>query len=93
MITIKKSNIADLGIFSDKKYCKDEKICIIFVNKNQTLVGRYTNHSDNPNTVIMKEGNNLYLVGLRDIKKDEELLCDYKNLLKYYPEYEKQIKF
>ena len=56
--------------FLDLTFGKGDKLCLI------TDDGKYVNHSDNPNCKTDLITGNCY--ALQDIKKDEEILEDYK---------------
>jgi hypothetical protein len=50
---------------------------------DRTVLGRYVNHSDDPNTDVREvEEGLLHLTALKDIKPGEELTCDYSPALK-----------
>ena len=44
------------------------------------VLGRYSNHSSNPNTKYNMRDGEVYLIASRDIDKGEELLINYKKL-------------
>ena len=44
------------------------------------VLGRYSNHSSNPNTKFDMRDGEVYLIASRDIDKGEELLINYKKL-------------
>jgi hypothetical protein len=44
------------------------------------VLGRYSNHSSNPNTKYDMRDGEVYLIASRDIDKGEELLINYKKL-------------
>jgi hypothetical protein len=78
---IRDSEIHGKGIFANKKINKDCKELVMVVMPNHkyhyTDLGRYMNHSKNPNVVITKDGDSIIANVLRDINPDEELLLDY----------------
>ena len=47
----------------------------------ETLGGRFTNHSINPNCEVIKTENGLALKALKDIAKDEEITANYQQLI------------
>lgn len=44
------------------------------------VLGRYSNHSSNPNTKLDMRDGEVYLIASRDIKEGDELLVNYKKL-------------
>ena len=44
------------------------------------VLGRYSNHSSNPNTKYDMRDGEVYLIASKDIDKGEELLINYKKL-------------
>lgn len=44
------------------------------------VLGRYSNHSSNPNTKFDMRDGEVYLIASRDIKEGDELLINYKKL-------------
>tara|TARA_Y100000389_G_scaffold198012_1_gene233706 strand:- start:9125 stop:9490 length:366 start_codon:yes stop_codon:yes gene_type:complete len=55
---------------------------IIF--KEHRDIGRFINHSDNPNTKIMIGKNSCSLVSIKEIKEGEEITTGYRDFRKYY---------
>tara|TARA_R110002153_G_scaffold195163_5_gene348570 strand:- start:3528 stop:4361 length:834 start_codon:yes stop_codon:yes gene_type:complete len=71
------SPIHGKGMFSCKEFKQGELIAPGRLNGLRTPIGRYTNHSANPNSVMQMDDNgNVYLYALRDINL-EELTTDY----------------
>ncbi len=75
----KKSNIHGDGMFAKTKILKGNFIGMASVdNTYKTYLGRYTNHSSNPNIAfIYNESNDLLAKALKDIQEGEELFLDY----------------
>jgi len=42
-----------------------------------TDLGYFINHSENPNCIMIENGNRRYVHALQDIQPDEELTCNY----------------
>ena len=89
-LTIKKSKINGLGVFATEdiknlsvlgvSHVKDSKLAR--ANRDgywRTPLGGFINHSTNPNCKKLENRftRNLYLVAIKDIKKDEELTVRY----------------
>jgi len=72
-IVLKESNIEGKGCFTTKKYKPKEKIGMVLYGNGKTELGRYVNHSSNPN-VYLKKG---WFIALKDIPPDTELLVNY----------------
>ena len=83
---ISKSNIkgAGYGVFAKNDIPKNKIIGkvhdIILLNEKYifTELGKYHNHSNNPNVINIINNNSRYLKALRNIKKNEEILSDYR---------------
>ncbi len=77
----KNSNIHGYGMFANKLIKKNTIIGLGTINGIfKTYIGRYTNHSSNPN-IEFKFLNNedAIALALKDIQKNKEILVDYKN--------------
>ena len=81
-LTIKKSSIHGLGLFTTKDFKKNHRfgtIHIIHFDKViRTPLGGFINHSDKPNCVKKMFNNRYFLKTLRDIEKGEELTLSYE---------------
>ena len=81
---ISDSDIAGKGVFASKNLKKGEEIGLIHtINKlyddySFEDLGKYHNHSDNPNCFNNLIGNKRYLVTNTDIKKGSELTSNYR---------------
>lgn len=87
----KKSNIHGYGMFASKVIKKNTIIGLGTINGiYKTHIGRYTNHSSNPN-IEFKFLNNedAVALALKDIKKNKEILVDYKNHILNHRYYER----
>jgi hypothetical protein len=85
-LTIKKSKINGLGIFATEDIKSQYKFGVSHVKSStvedgywRTPLGGFINHSINPNCKKLENRftRNLYLVAIKDIKKDEELTVRY----------------
>lgn len=80
------SPIHGKGVFATAEIEPDDCIGAARIKDGITPIGRYLNHSDNPNTALHTMGDDLYLFALRDIpgyrggELGEELLIDYRQL-------------
>ena len=72
-IILKKSNIKGKGCFTTKEYKPEEKIGMVLHGSDKTELGRYVNHSSEPN-VYLKQG---WFIALKQILPDTELLVNY----------------
>ena len=75
----RKSNIHGYGMFAKRKILKNDFIGMASIdNTYKTYLGRYTNHSANPNIAFLyNQSNDLLVKALRDIEAGEELFLDY----------------
>jgi hypothetical protein len=70
-----KSALHGKGLFAKRDLKANELIGYVSLNNKRTLIARYTNHSDSNNATI----NNNTLYTEVDIKKDKEILINYRN--------------
>lgn len=76
----KKSNIHGFGVFATNDIEKNQKGLAAKILDNgfyYTNLGKYLNHSKNPNVKIIIKNMKVIVVPLRKIKKGEEIICDY----------------
>ena len=84
---ISNSNIHGKGIFATGNIKAGDVIAPARIGNKRTPVGRYTNHSKNPNAEMVEYENDFYLVATRDIFgcrggfPGEEITTDYGNTL------------
>ena len=91
---IGKSNIQGQGVFASKNINKGDVVGLGSIDcLNKTFLGRYTNHSDTNNAMFYYLLNNdVVMVAEVDIKKNEEILINYKDhVLKKEYLYEKRL--
>jgi|TARA_B110000881_G_C18070205_1_gene268515 SET domain-containing protein len=80
-----KSKIQGFGLFANKDFKDKEFIGIVNLKEKRTTLARFTNHSDDPNMEFDFFFNDDYpeieviAYALKDIKKDTELLVDYRH--------------
>jgi SET domain len=86
-VTIRTSPIEGLGVFLSYPAEDGELIGPARLNGMRTPLGRYTNHSQSPNAVFVKHGDDIYLYALRRIvgcsggDQGEEVTVDYRQAL------------
>tara|TARA_R100001082_G_scaffold90719_1_gene57303 strand:- start:524 stop:937 length:414 start_codon:yes stop_codon:yes gene_type:complete len=75
------SKIQGIGIFAAKKIKADDTIGLGSVDIiNNTILSRYTNHSNNKNAMFYYLANgDQIMVATKNIDKDEEILVDYRD--------------
>ena len=76
-IVLKESNIEGKGCFTTKEYKPEEKIGMVFYGNGRTELGRYVNHSSEPN-IYLKQG---WFIALKHIPPDTELVVNYHHNL------------
>lgn len=78
------SKIHGTGIFSTVSFKTGQFIGSARLNKKRTPMGRYTNHSSNPNVAFKKvcsdSDGDLVVIAVRDIYENDELFVDYKQV-------------
>ena len=75
---IDKSEIEGSGIFAKTDLWVNDIVGQALINDKRTQLGRWTNHSDDPNCKMEIVNNGCVLVTLKPIKKGEELTTDYR---------------
>lgn len=83
-VTIKKSKIEGLGLFSTCAISKGTNLGITHIKDeifedehSRTPLGGFINHSENPNVETIAIGKYLYLITLQDIMPNEEITLKY----------------
>jgi hypothetical protein len=78
-LKVRDSKIEGKGLFADKEFNEGDVIGIAHINDVATsMIGRFHNHSDNPNAHSISIGNKRYLAALRPLMKGEEITVDYR---------------
>lgn len=88
LYTVKKSPISGQGLFATIDIKKGYPIGLAFTkignsgspdnDYDRTSLGKYVNHSADPNLKLYKHGNEFFYVAKQKIRKEEEMLLDYK---------------
>lgn len=87
-ICIHKSPISGRGVFATSNIAKGEIIGSVKLGNYRTPIGRYLNHSDNPNARVEVFGKDLHLIALQGIEGykggslGDEITTDYEHNLK-----------
>ena len=74
-----KSKIHGIGLFAKKNINKKDFIGFALFKGKKTTLGRYTNHSKNPNIEFIMLEKNIVSYALSEIKNNEELLVNYRH--------------
>tara|TARA_R100001224_G_scaffold70791_1_gene42934 strand:- start:417 stop:806 length:390 start_codon:yes stop_codon:yes gene_type:complete len=76
-----KSIINGIGVFALKKLKKGDIVGIGSIdNKYKTILGRYTNHSNDNNAMFYYlENNDIIMIAEKEIKAKEEILINYRD--------------
>ena len=78
-LKVGKSKIAGKGLFTTDAFEQGEMIGLAHENDQpSTFIGKYHNHSDEPNAVSVKLGDKRYLMAQRPLKKGEEITTNYR---------------
>lgn len=80
-VTTGLSSIDGIGLFARVPIASGDAICVARAGPSRTPAGRYTNHSDSPNAVMVKTQDEWRWVARRDIAAGEEILIDYRQAL------------
>lgn len=78
------SAIDGIGLFACIAIGVAEQIAVARTGGLRTPAGRYTNHSDSPNAIMVKTGDRWCLVARSDIRAGEEILLDYRQVLQLH---------
>lgn len=88
-VSVRKSDIEGKGIFMTYPAKAWDLIGPASIQGRRTILGRYTNHSKNPNAVFMKDSNgDIYLMakkpinGCRGGDQGEEVTVDYRQAMR-----------
>ena len=83
-LTVKSSNIDGLGLFATNDIPKNVILGITHVRDSRfedgyirTPLGAFFNHSDEPNCIVLYDGDFLKLATIKDINDGEELTAIY----------------
>lgn len=78
-LKVGKSKIAGKGLFTTGTFEQGEMIGLAHENDQPTtFIGKFHNHSDNPNAESVKLGDKRYLMAKRSLKKGEEITTNYR---------------
>ena len=78
-LKVGKSKIAGKGLFTTAEFAQGEMIGLAHENDQpSTFIGKYHNHSDEPNAESVKLGDKRYLMAKRPLKKGEEITTNYR---------------
>ena len=78
-IYINESFIQGLGVFASKEFLSGETIGFARIENKRTLLGRYANHSKDPNCVFEICDNSAKAIAIKNIKCNQEITVDYRN--------------
>ena len=74
-----KSNIQGFGLFACNAIQKNSIIGDVCIEDKRTPLCRFINHSNNPNVAFKKNKKNIIAFALKNIKKNDELLVNYRH--------------
>ncbi len=82
-VELRDSKIHGKGIFAQREFAAGETIAPGRLNGKRTPVGRFMNHSCNPNATTIKGDNgDLSAMATRRIQENEEIVIDYRNSMR-----------
>jgi len=73
------SDIQGVGLFANINISKGDIIGKAAIKEKRTPLSRYINHSKNPNVFFKKIKEDIIVFALKDIKKNQELLVNYRH--------------
>lgn len=78
-VEVRPSEIEGKGLFTKRHFKTGEMICPAAIAEMRTPAGRYTNHSDHPNSYFLcTPSGRVMMVAGRNITPDSELTVDYR---------------
>lgn len=80
-VEVKPSTLQGNGVFALRDFAIGEEIGVARIDDKRTPIGRYTNHSPDPNSEGFLCDNCTIVKAIKPIKTDEEILCDYRKAL------------
>jgi SET domain len=80
------SAVAGSGVFAAHDFAAGDLIGPARLSGKRTPLGRFVNHSNEPNAEIVIRGDDLYLKALTSCLRHEELFTDYRKILEFNPE-------
>jgi len=78
-VVVKDSDIEGQGIFTTRDFGEMEFIGTARIGDKRTKIGRYTNHSFNPNARSYILEDKILFVATKNIGSDEEITIDYRD--------------
>jgi len=82
---VKHSLINGKGVFTCINFPKNYMLGHVLINNNRTLLARYVNHSSNNNAIFhRREDGTMVAFLIKDVKKGEEILVNYRDHTKKY---------
>lgn len=78
----KASDIHGYGMFAQMPFAEGERIGPGRMENNRTLLGRFVNHSPFRNAVFVRDGLDIVLVAVAEIKTGDEITVDYRDSIK-----------
>jgi hypothetical protein len=76
------SKIHGQGLFATKSFKMWDVVCPCRLNEKRTPGGRFINHSQKNNLMPIKIGDDIYAIASQDIYQNEELLLDYRSMVR-----------
>lgn len=80
-VKIAASQIQGLGVFATQDFLENTDVVPARIENQRTQVGRFTNHSADPNSKMELRGDSVMLVTIRAVKNGEELTVNYRQVL------------
>lgn len=78
-VDIRPSPIHGQGVMATRDLVPGERIAVARIGMRRTPVGRYANHSSSPSAEMLKIGDEIVVVALKEIKAGKEITVDYRH--------------
>ena len=82
-VEIKESPIQGKGVFATQSFNANEAVGIARTNGVKTTIGRYCNHSPQPNVFPLLDGDEVIFISNRKIEAGDEILANYRDILEF----------
>lgn len=83
-VEVAPSHIHGNGLHATAKFAAGDVIALARLGNYRTPAGRYTNHDDTPNAVMMRTGCEWRLVACSDIESGAEIFVDYRQVIQLH---------
>jgi len=80
-VFVSDSSVHGQGLFAGQRFQPKQIVCLAQVNGQRTHGGRFANHSNDPNVLMVRVPDELVFMALRNIEYGDEILLDYRQAM------------